>query len=116
MELHRPVVVLDFGSQYTQLIARRIREMNVHSVIVPCNLAFDQLVQMSPQALILSGGPSSVYDPASPLCDERVLRMNLQVLGICYGLQWISHKLGDPLQAVTDPEHRQIHPEHALVA
>jgi len=63
----QPVVVLDFGSQYTQLIARRIRELQVYAVIVPCNIPFDDLVRMSPQALILSGGPSSVYDPASPV-------------------------------------------------
>ena len=100
-----PIVVLDFGSQYTQLIARRIREMNVYSVIVPCNLAFDQLVKMSPQALILSGGPSSVYDPASPVCDDRVLRMHLPVLGICYGLQWMSHKLGGKVEPASRREY-----------
>jgi GMP synthase (glutamine-hydrolysing) len=105
METHRPIVVLDFGSQYTQLIARRIREMNVYSVIVPCNIAFDRLVQMSPQALILSGGPSSVYDPGSPVCDERVLKMNLPVLGICYGLQWMSHKLGGKVEPATRREY-----------
>ena len=72
-----PVVVLDFGSQYTQLIARRIRELQVYAVIVPCNIPFDDFVRMNPQALILSGGPSSVYDPESPVCDERVLKLNL---------------------------------------
>jgi GMP synthase (glutamine-hydrolysing) len=101
----RPVVVLDFGSQFTQLIARRIREMNVYAVIVPCHIAFDQLVKMSPQALILSGGPSSVYDPASPVCDERVLKMNLPVLGICYGLQWMSHKLGGKVEPAARREY-----------
>jgi GMP synthase (glutamine-hydrolysing) len=105
MEEHRPIVVLDFGSQYTQLIARRIREMNVYSVIVPCNIGFDQLEKMAPQALILSGGPSSVYDPASPVCDERVLRMNLPVLGICYGLQWMSHKLGGKVEPASRREY-----------
>ncbi len=105
METHRPIVVLDFGSQFTQLIARRIREMNVYSVIVACNIAFDRLVQMSPQALILSGGPSSVYDPDSPVCDERVLKMNLPVLGICYGLQWMSHKLGGKVEPAARREY-----------
>lgn len=94
----RPIVVLDFGSQYTQLIARRVREMQVYSVIVPCNLPFDELEKMRPQALILSGGPSSVYDPASPVCDERVLKLGVPVLGICYGLQWMSHKLGGKVE------------------
>ena len=73
MEHPRPVVVLDFGSQYTQLIARRIREMQVYALIVPCHIPFDELRGMNPLALVLSGGPSSVYDPAAPVCDERVL-------------------------------------------
>jgi GMP synthase (glutamine-hydrolysing) len=93
-----PIVVLDFGSQYTQLIARRIRELQVYAVIVPCNIPFDQLAAMHPQALILSGGPSSVYDPESPVCDERVLSLNLPLLGICYGLQWMSYKLGGKVE------------------
>jgi GMP synthase (glutamine-hydrolysing) len=99
------VVVLDFGSQYTQLIARRIRELHVYAVIVPCNILFDDLVRMSPQALILSGGPSSVYDPASPVCDERVLKLNLPVLGICYGLHWMTYKLGGKVEAAGRREY-----------
>jgi len=98
MQLPQPVVVLDFGSQYTQLIARRIRELQVYAVIVPCNIPFQDLVSMRPQALILSGGPSSVYDPESPACDERVLKLNLPVLGICYGLQWMAYKLGGKVE------------------
>jgi GMP synthase (glutamine-hydrolysing) len=94
MHISQPIVVLDFGSQYTQLIARRIREMQVYSVIVPCHIPFDDLVRMRPQALILSGGPSSVYDPSSPTADDRILGLNIPVLGICYGLQFMSHKLG----------------------
>lgn len=105
MPTPQPVVVLDFGSQYTQLIARRIRELKVYAVIVPCNIPFDNLVRMSPQALILSGGPSSVYDPASPVCDERVLKLNLPVLGICYGLQWMVYKLGGKVEAAGRREY-----------
>ena len=105
MEQPRPVVILDFGSQYTQLIARRIREMQVYAVIVPCNLPFENLVRMSPQALILSGGPSSVYDPSSPVCDERVLKLNVPVLGICYGLQWMAQKLGGKVEPATRREY-----------
>ncbi len=101
----RPIVVLDFGSQYTQLIARRIREMQVYSVIVPCTIAFDELVKMSPQALILSGGPASVYDPASPAADERILKLNLPVLGICYGLQWMAYKLGGKVEPARRREY-----------
>jgi GMP synthase (glutamine-hydrolysing) len=99
------VVILDFGSQYTQLIARRIREMNVYSVIVPCTIGFDELVKMSPQALILSGGPASVYDPASPVADERIFKLNLPVLGICYGLQWMSYKLGGKVEPARRREY-----------
>jgi len=94
MDQPRPIIVLDFGSQYTQLIARRIREMRVYSVILPCHTPFDELVRMSPQALILSGGPSSVYDPASPTCDERIFKLNVPILGICYGLHLMAAKLG----------------------
>jgi GMP synthase (glutamine-hydrolysing) len=101
----RPVVILDFGSQYTQLIARRIRELQVYAAIVPCNIAFEKLENMKPQALILSGGPSSVYDPASPVCDERVLKMNVPVLGICYGFQWMSYKLGGKVEPAARREY-----------
>ncbi len=103
--IQSPIVVLDFGSQYTQLIARRIREMNVYSVIVPCTIGFDELVKMSPQALILSGGPASVYDPASPVADERIFKLNLPVLGICYGLQWMSYKLGGKVEPARRREY-----------
>jgi GMP synthase (glutamine-hydrolysing) len=77
----------------------------VYAVIVPCNILFDDLVRMSPQALILSGGPSSVYDPASPVCDERVLKLNLPVLGICYGLHWMTYKLGGKVEAAGRREY-----------
>jgi len=105
MEHPRPVIVLDFGSQYTQLIARRIREMQVYALIVPCHIPFDELLGMNPQALVLSGGPSSVYDPAAPVCDERVLKMNIPVLGVCYGLQWISRKLGGRVEPARRREY-----------
>jgi GMP synthase (glutamine-hydrolysing) len=101
----RPIVVLDFGSQYTQLIARRLREMRVYAVIVPCSIAFDELVRMSPQALILSGGPSSVYDPASPTCDDRIFRLNVPILGICYGLQLMAAKMGGRVEPARRREY-----------
>ena len=105
MENLRPIVVLDFGSQYTQLIARRIREMHIYSVIVPCHLPFDDLVKMNPLAIILSGGPSSVYDPASPRCDDRVFKLGVPILGICYGLQLMSHKLGGKVEPAARREY-----------
>ncbi len=105
MENIRPIIVLDFGSQYTQLIARRIREMHVYSVIVPCHLPFDDLAGMNPQAIILSGGPSSVYDPASPTCDDRVFQMKVPMLGICYGFQLMAYKLGGKVERAERREY-----------
>jgi GMP synthase (glutamine-hydrolysing) len=105
MEHTRPVVVLDFGSQYTQLIARRIREMQVYALIVPCHTPFAELVAMNPLALVLSGGPSSVYDPSAPACDERVLQMGVPVLGVCYGLQWMSKTLGGRVEPAARREY-----------
>jgi GMP synthase (glutamine-hydrolysing) len=105
MHTPRPIVVLDFGSQYTQLIARRIREMQVYSVIVPCYTPLDELGRMKPQAIILSGGPASVYDAASPTADERVFGLGVPVLGICYGLQFISHKLGGMVEPAARREY-----------
>jgi GMP synthase (glutamine-hydrolysing) len=101
----RPIVILDFGSQYTQLIARRIRENHVYSAIVPCQIRFDELVKMTPQAIVFSGGPSSVYDRDSPTCDDRVFRLNVPMLGICYGLQLMSHKLGGKVEPAARREY-----------
>jgi GMP synthase (glutamine-hydrolysing) len=88
------IVVLDFGSQYTQLIARRIREQGVFSVVVPCTASLDEIKSYHPAGIILSGGPCSVYDADAPPADERVLSLGIPVLGICYGLHFITHKLG----------------------
>jgi GMP synthase (glutamine-hydrolysing) len=79
--------------------------MQVYALIVPCHIPFDELLGMNPQALVLSGGPSSVYDPAAPVCDERVLTLNIPVLGVCYGLQWISHKLGGRVEPARRREY-----------
>ncbi len=88
------VVILDFGSQYTQLIARRIREFNVFSVVLPCTAPLAEIQSYTPVGIILSGGPSSVYDADAPPCDARVFELGLPVLGICYGLQFMVHTLG----------------------
>ena len=88
------IVVLDFGSQYTQLIARRIREQNVFSVVLPCTASLDEIQSHRPAGIILSGGPSSVYDDDAPPADERVLHLGVPVLGICYGLHYMTQKLG----------------------
>src|SRR5580658_6748001 len=88
------IVVLDFGSQYTQLIARRIREQNVFSVVLPCTATLDEIRGYGPVGIILSGGPCSVYDADAPPADPRVLKLGLPVLGICYGLHYMVHHLG----------------------
>lgn len=99
------IVVLDFGGQYTQLIARRIREQNVFSAILPCHAPLREIQQFAPTGLILSGGPSSVHDPSAPVCDPAVLQMGIPVLGICYGLQWITHTLGGEVRRSTQREY-----------
>jgi GMP synthase (glutamine-hydrolysing) len=88
------IVILDFGSQYTQLIARRIREQNVFSVVLPCTATIAEIQALNPLGLILSGGPSSVYDADAPAADPKFLELGLPVLGICYGLHFIVHHLG----------------------
>ncbi len=88
------IVILDFGSQYTQLIARRIREFNVFSVVLPCTTPLAEVLALKPRGIILSGGPSSVYDANAPKADPAVLATGLPILGICYGLQFITHHLG----------------------
>ncbi|MHB8881593.1 MAG: glutamine-hydrolyzing GMP synthase [Thermodesulfovibrionales bacterium] len=88
------ILVLDFGSQYTQLIARRIREGKVYSEIFPYNAPMEKIRAFRPKGIILSGGPSSVYDEGAPLPDQEIFRMGIPVLGICYGMQLMSHLLG----------------------
>ena len=88
------ILILDFGSQYTQLIARRVRECQIYSEIHPYDIPADRVKSLSPKGIILSGGPASVYEKDAPLCDPAVLRMGIPVLGICYGMQLIAHSLG----------------------
>ncbi len=99
------IVILDFGSQYTQLIARRIREFNVFSVVLPCTTPLEQVRALAPKGVILSGGPCSVYDADSPAADPGVLAMGVPVLGICYGLQFIAHHLGGRVESAANREY-----------
>jgi GMP synthase (glutamine-hydrolysing) len=99
------IVVLDFGAQYSQLIARRIREQNVFSVVLPCTASLEEIHSYSPVGIILSGGPSSVYDADAPPADPRVLELGLPVLGICYGLQFMVHTLGGKVRAASKREY-----------
>ncbi len=88
------ILVLDFGSQYTQLIARRIRELGVFSEIQRFDFPIDEILKLKPKGIILSGGPSSVYEDGAPQVDEKLFELGIPVLGICYGLQLIAYKLG----------------------
>ncbi|MGA1023737.1 MAG: glutamine-hydrolyzing GMP synthase [Aquiluna sp.] len=90
----KPVLVVDFGAQYAQLIARRVREANVYSEIVPHNISADEVAEKAPAAIILSGGPSSVYEENSPSLDAKILELGIPVLGICYGFQVLAQALG----------------------
>jgi GMP synthase (glutamine-hydrolysing) len=99
------IVVLDFGGQYTQLIARRIREQEVFSAILPCTAKLDEIRALDPVGIVLSGGPSSVYDAGAPICDPQVLQLHLPVLGICYGMQWMAHTLGGKVERANRREY-----------
>jgi len=99
------VVVLDFGGQYTQLIARRIREQQVFSAILPCTSSVEEIKKFEPVGLVLSGGPSSVYDASAPQCDPKVLALGIPVLGICYGMQWIAKELGGRVEKADRREY-----------
>ncbi len=97
---HNEVIpVLDFGSQYAQLIARRVREAGAFSVLVAPDMPLEKLAALKPKGIILSGGPSSVYEKGAPRCDERLFELGVPVLGICYGMQLTSHLLGGQVEA-----------------
>jgi GMP synthase (glutamine-hydrolysing) len=91
---HSKILILDFGSQYTQIIARRIRELQVYSEVVPYNLSATEIKKLQPNGIILSGGPASVYDQGAPQTDAKIFSLGIPVLGICYGLMQMAHHLG----------------------
>jgi GMP synthase (glutamine-hydrolysing) len=99
------VVVLDFGGQYTQLIARRIREQQVFSAVLPCTASLAEIRKFEPVGVVLSGGPNSVYDAKAPKCGAGVLELGIPVLGICYGMQWIAHTLGGRVERAPRSEY-----------
>lgn len=90
---HEMIVVLDFGGQYNQLIARRIRDLGVYSELIPFNTPAEKIKEMNPKGIVFSGGPASVYEENSPMVDPAVYDMGLPILGICYGMQMMSHQL-----------------------
>src|SRR5262245_29786874 len=94
MSTPRPVLVVDYGAQYAQLIARRVREARVYSEIVPHSMPVADMLARKPQAILLSGGPSSVYEPGAPQVDPALFATGVPVLGICYGFQVMAQALG----------------------
>jgi GMP synthase (glutamine-hydrolysing) len=98
------IVILDFGSQYTQVIARRVRECQVYSQILPCETPVEKIAALHPKGLILSGGPASVYAKDAPQPDPAIFELGLPILGICYGVQLMAHHLGGKVE---DSERRE---------
>lgn len=98
------ILILDFGSQYTQLIARRVRENKVFSKIVPFNISAEEVLELKPKGLILSGGPLSVYDNNAPMPKDEIFKLGLPILGICYGMQAIVHHFGGSVKPCQERE------------
>ena len=92
------IVVLDFGSQYSHLICRRIRDFSVYAELVPFDISLENLAKLNPKGIIFSGGPSSVYDPDAPIPDKKIFQLNVPILGICYGHQIIVNNFGGKIK------------------
>ena len=91
------ILVLDFGSQYTQLIARRVRELDVYSEILPWDIDEEKIIKLNPKGVILSGGPNSVTDSFTPRVPQVIFDLNIPLLGICYGMQTLAEQMGGML-------------------
>ena len=103
---HRDLIlIIDFGSQYTQLIARRVREVNVYSEIHPHKISLEEIKNLKPKGIILSGGPMSVYDDDAPAIDPQIFNLKIPVLGLCYGLQLISKNFGGTVEPASSREY-----------
>ena len=99
------IVILDFGSQYTQVIARRVRELNVYSTLLRYDTPASEIRKLGVRGIILSGGPASVYAAGAPLPDPAIFQMGVPVLGICYGVQIMGHFLGGKVEKGTKREY-----------
>ena len=110
MDYHKELVcILDFGSQYTQLIARKVRELGVYCEIYPYNFEFEKIKALKPKGIILSGGPSSVYESDAPACDVDIFSLNVPILGICYGVQLIAKLHRGEVQKSQKREYGRAH-------
>ncbi|WNF36891.1 glutamine-hydrolyzing GMP synthase [Bacillaceae bacterium IKA-2] len=103
--INERIIVLDFGGQYNQLIARRIRDLGVFSELHPHTLTADELKALNPKGIIFSGGPNSAYAEGAPRCDEKIFELGIPILGICYGMQLISHHFGAKVEASNHREY-----------
>ncbi|MDR0931189.1 MAG: glutamine-hydrolyzing GMP synthase [Clostridiales bacterium] len=101
---HQTVIVLDFGGQYNQLIARRVRENNVYAEVMPYNTPLDVIMSKNPKGIIFTGGPNSVYDATTPKADPKIYECGVPILGLCYGMQLIAHQLGGEVESASVPE------------
>lgn len=99
------IIVIDFGSQFNQLIARRVRENNVYCQVEPADIPLDKLKELSPTGIILSGGPSSIYEENSPTIDAGIFDLGVPILGICYGMQYMVHTLGGTIKQASKKEY-----------
>ena len=88
------ILILDFGGQYNQLIARRVRECNVYSEVVPYNISIEKIKEKNPKGIIFTGGPASVFSEDSPKCSKEIFELGIPILGICYGMQLMTYTLG----------------------
>src|SRR5215212_5651345 len=104
VQADQTVLVLDFGSQYTQLIARRIREQHVYSLVHPFDLPVERIRELAPSAIILSGGPESVYSESAPYCSREIFDLGVPILGICYGMQLTAYFLDGKVEAAAERE------------
>lgn len=102
------VLVLDFGGQYNQLIARRVREASVYCEVLPYNASIDRIKALNPKGIIFTGGPASVLDPKAPFCDKEVFNLGIPVLGICYGMQLMSVMLGGEVSKASQREYGKV--------
>ena len=102
------ILILDFGGQYNQLIARRVRELNVYSMIKPYNISIDEIKNINPKGIIFTGGPNSIYEKNSPKCDKKIFELNIPILGICYGMQYMAYSLGGEVLKATTREYGEM--------
>ncbi|MCA0173719.1 glutamine-hydrolyzing GMP synthase [Bacillus sp. RAR_GA_16] len=105
LEEQESIIVLDFGGQYNQLIARRIRDLGVFSELHPNTITAEEVKKINPKGIIFSGGPNSVYGEGAPRCDEEIFELGIPVLGICYGMQLMTHHFGGSVEAATHREY-----------